>query len=245
VEPLFVLVPGAGGDAWYWHRLVPSLAARGAEAVAVDLPAADDAAGLSEYADTVVSTVAEVAGRAEPRVLVAQSMAGLSAPLVCERMPVALLVLVNAMVPLPGEPPGEWWTNVGFEAARQEQAARDGRQFSDDDGEALRDVFFHDVPDEVVAQAMALGEPQQSSMPFEQPSLVTRWPDVPTRVLATLDDRFFPVELQRHVSLDRLGIVPDEMPGGHLVALSRPDELADRLLAYWLTVDATRPADDS
>jgi hypothetical protein len=28
---------------------------------------------------------------------------------------------------------------------------------------------------------------------------------------------------------ERLGIVPDEMPGGHLVALSRPEELVERL----------------
>ena len=35
---MFVLIPGAGGAAWYWHRVVPELRARGHEAVAVDLP---------------------------------------------------------------------------------------------------------------------------------------------------------------------------------------------------------------
>jgi hypothetical protein len=30
----------------------------------------------------------------------------------------------------------------------------------------------------------------------------------------------------------RLGITPDEIDGGHYVALSRPNELADRLEAY-------------
>jgi hypothetical protein len=35
----YVLIPGAGGDAWYWHQLVPELRERGHEAVAVDLPA--------------------------------------------------------------------------------------------------------------------------------------------------------------------------------------------------------------
>ena len=29
----FVLVPGAGGSAWYWSRLVPELRARGHDAV--------------------------------------------------------------------------------------------------------------------------------------------------------------------------------------------------------------------
>ena len=47
----FVLVPGAGGQAWYWHRLVPELEARGHVAVAVELPAADPSAGLVTYAD--------------------------------------------------------------------------------------------------------------------------------------------------------------------------------------------------
>jgi hypothetical protein len=33
----FVLIPGAGGTAWYWHRVVPLLRAAGHEATAVDL----------------------------------------------------------------------------------------------------------------------------------------------------------------------------------------------------------------
>jgi hypothetical protein len=51
-------------------------------------------------------------------------------------------------------------------------------------------------------------------------------------------DRFFPAEFQRQVARDRLGLSVDEMPGGHLVALSRPDELAARLVAY--AADAVR-----
>ena len=36
----------------------------------------------------------------------------------------------------------------------------------------------------------------------------------------------------RRVVGERLGIVADEMDGGHLPALSRPKELAERLEAY-------------
>ncbi len=86
----FLLVPGAG-RAWYWHRLAAELDARGAPAVAVDLPADDDDAGLAAYADTVV----RAAGDADPVVVVAQSMGGLTAPLVCGRRP----------PPAPGAPP--------------------------------------------------------------------------------------------------------------------------------------------
>ncbi len=42
----FILIPGAGGSAWYWHLLAPRLEQRGYQAVPVALPAADDRAGL-------------------------------------------------------------------------------------------------------------------------------------------------------------------------------------------------------
>ncbi|MCW3004465.1 MAG: alpha/beta hydrolase, partial [Conexibacter sp.] len=53
----YVLLPGAGGDAWYWHLVAPLLEARGHDVVAVELPCGDDSAGLAEYADAVVSAV--------------------------------------------------------------------------------------------------------------------------------------------------------------------------------------------
>jgi hypothetical protein len=42
----------------------------------------------------------------------------------------------------------------------------------------------------------------------------------------------FPAAFQRRVVRARLGITPDEMPGGHLPALAHPDELVARLEAY-------------
>ena len=50
--------------------------------------------------------------------------------------------------------------------------------------------------------------------------------------MAGRDDRFFPADFQRRIAAERLGLEVDEIPGGHLVALSRPVELADRLEAY-------------
>jgi len=160
----FVLIPGAGGAAWYWHRLIPQLRERGHDAVAVDLPAGDAAAGLAQYADAVVASIGYRTGL----VVVARSMGGFTAPLVCERLPVDLLVMLNAMVPKPGEAPGEWWEATRFAEARAEQAARDGRSLADDDRDLL-DAFFHDVPPEVTAEAMAMGAPDQSGTPFVAP----------------------------------------------------------------------------
>ena len=95
--------------------------------------------------------------------------------------------------------------------------------------------FFHDVPPEVVTEAFARGEREQSGTPFEKPWPLEAWPDVPTRFLLCRDDRFFPAEFMRRVVPERLGITPDEMDGGHLPALSRPRELAQRLEAYRLS----------
>src|SRR5215207_8011545 len=143
----YVLIAGAGSDAWYWHLLEPELRERGHDVLAVDLPADDDSAGLAQYADAVVEAIGDRTGL----VLVAQSFGGFTAPLVCERVPVDLLLMLNAMVPSPGESAGEWWANTGHAKARVEQAARDGRDLAAD--EDLRDAFFHDVPPEVTAEA--------------------------------------------------------------------------------------------
>src|SRR5215208_3343287 len=154
----FVLVPGAGGDAWYWHLVAPKLQERGHEAIPVDLPAADDRAGLSEYAATVVRAI----GGRDPRrvILVAQSLGGFTAPLVCKQLPIALLVLLNAMIPKPGETRGEWWANTNLTGAKRQQSRRDGRK-ADAPFDPLVE-FFHDVPQSVVESALARGEPRQS-----------------------------------------------------------------------------------
>jgi pimeloyl-ACP methyl ester carboxylesterase len=220
VRATVVLVPGAGGQAWYWHRLVPELERRGCAAVPVDLPAGDDTAGLERYTQAVLDAVGPTPGH--PLVVVGQSMGGLTAPIVCTRIPVDLLVLLNAMVPRPGESGGEWWSVTGRAPPRAAAAGQAGWPLDDDD------AFLHDVPPEVLATGPT--EFAQSGTPFAEPWPLERWPDVPTRVLAGRDDRFFPLAFQRRVAADRLGLPVDEVPGGHLVALARPAELADRLV---------------
>lgn len=224
----FVLIPGAGGSAWYWHLVAPILQEQGHEAIAVDLPAADDRAGLLQYANAVVDAI----GNRNPEkvVLVAQSLGGFTAPVVCQRMPVGVLVLVNAMIPKPGETPGEWWGNTGQPNAKRQADERDGR-----DPDAPFDPiieFFHDVPQPVLDDALAQGAPRQSDVVFESPCSIEAWPPIPTRVIIGREDRFFPAEFQRRVAQERLGVTADEMPGGHLVALSQPAELSARLSRY-------------
>src|SRR5208283_1281932 len=111
---LFVLVPGAGGMAWYWHRVVELLERAGREVTAVDLPGDDETSDLHDYADIVAKAAADRANL----ILVAQSLAGFTAPLVCERAAVRMLVFVNAMIPRPGERAADWWENTGAVRAR-------------------------------------------------------------------------------------------------------------------------------
>lgn len=81
----FVLIPGAGGAAWYWHRVVPLLEAAGHTTVAVDLPGDGDTAGLDTYTELVLAAV----GRRADTVVVGQSLGGFTAAMACARVPVA------------------------------------------------------------------------------------------------------------------------------------------------------------
>src|SRR5690348_1989111 len=121
----FILIPGAGGAAWYWHRVVPLLQQAGHGVVAVDLPADDETKGIDAYADIVV---AAASGHASV-ILVAQSMGGFTAAVAAPRLgrgQLDAIVLVNAMIPLPGESAGAWWGATGSEQARRAEASRRG-----------------------------------------------------------------------------------------------------------------------
>ncbi len=211
----FVLIHGAGDVGWYWHMVEAELRRHGHEVVAPDLPCDDDSAGLTEYRDTVLDAIGERSGL----VVVAQSAGAFTAPLVCERRPAELLVLVAALIPAPGEAPKDWWTNTGY-------VDEPHQQYEDDVA-----LFYHDVPPALAAEAMSKGR-AQSDTPGLEPWPLDAWPDVPTRFVLCRDDRLLPAAFMRRVVRDRLGIEPEEIDSGHCVALSHPRELADQLEAY-------------
>ena len=218
----YLLVPGAGGAAWYWHRVAALLDDAGHDATPVELPGDDPRAGLPEYADLVVA-----AGDGHDGiVLVAQSMGAFTALPACARLPVRRLVLNNAMIPLPGETAGDWWEHTGSAAARV-AAARDGGY---DEAFDIATYFLHDVPP-AVAAAGAEHQRPEADVAFGQPCAFDRWPAVPTTVLAGRDDRFFPVAFQKRVARERLGLGVEALPGGHLNALSEPEALVGALVA--------------
>jgi pimeloyl-ACP methyl ester carboxylesterase len=211
----FVLIHGAGDVGWYWHLVQSGLRTRGHEAIAPDLPCDDDAAGLPEYADAVAGAI----GDRSDLIVVAQSSGGFTAPLVCDRVAVDLVILVAPMIPAPGEAPADYLTHTRYGEEVRERY---------DDEIAL---FYQDVPPELAAEALNRAR-HQSEARMGEPWPLKAWPGVPTRVLICRDDRLFPPGYLRRVARERLGITPDEIDGGHTPALSRPQELADRLVAY-------------
>jgi pimeloyl-ACP methyl ester carboxylesterase len=208
--------------------VVAELARRGHQAVAIDLPGAEPHAGLAEYRDLIVAAARTFD---DPVVLVAQSLGAFSAPLACEQVPAEGLVLVNAMIPKPGETAGEWWDAVGWRAAAEASAKRDGRP--PPDVRDLETLFFHDLPPELV-EIMRTDPDAAGEAPavFGQKWPLADWPDLPTTVLSGRADRLFPIDLQRRVARQRLGLDVEELPGGHLLALSQPATLADHLTAH-------------
>lgn len=128
------------------------------------------------------------------------------------------------MIPSPGETPGACWGNTGATEARDAAAEQAG--YSTELDPAV--YFLHDVPAEVLAPGG--GERPEADVVFSSVCCFDVWPAVPIRAIAGAEDRLFPVEFQRKLARDRLDLAVDVSPGGHLIALVHPIELAACLL---------------
>lgn len=224
----YALIHGAGDSGWYWHLVEAELRARGHRTVAPDLPADDDSADLSDYADVVVDAVAALEPEvAEDLVVVAQSYGAFTAPLVADRLPVSRLVLVAGMVPAPAEPPDRWWESTGYADAMA------GRDVPADPLE----LYYHDVPAVVARVALSRGRRHPSLAAGQRPWPLPAWPPVPTRFVLCTEDRLFPPAFMRRVVRERLGTLPAgpvelvELDSGHCAALAQPRRLARLITA--------------
>ena len=221
-----IFLHGAGSSGWYWHRVEPLLVAAGHRSVAPNLPADDADAGLADH----VATALDALDGQPPDhgvVVVAQSMAGVYAPILATQRPVDHLVLLAAMIPAPGERGHDWWLATGQEAAQRRHFAELGL-----DAASLGDpdvVYGHDVPSDIWAEAGRRNR-DQTGRPFDDPWPLDAWPSVPTTLVAAADDRLFPLDFQRRIARERLGLEVEVVPGGHLPALSQPEEVAELLL---------------
>lgn len=219
----FVLIHGSGDGGWAWHLVQRALEQRGHEAIAPDLPTDRDEATW----DDCVHVVAEAVGGAADVAVVGHSSGGFVVPLAADRLAARLQVYVAGMVPSPGETPIEWFDSVGWAEAVAEAARTDGGRTGSADPMV---GYYHDVPPELAAEAMARERPTSerlATQPWPLPAL----PPTPSTYVVTTRDRFLPPAVQRRIAAERLGITePDEIDAGHCANLSRPQELADLLV---------------
>ena len=208
---LLVLAPGRR----------PSSTARGHDVVTPDLPCDDDAAGFAEYTDVVVDAI----GDRRELVIVAQSMGAFTAPLVCTRLPVDLLVLVAGHDPDGrARPAGSGGRTPG---RPRRSGPRPCATAAIPTTTAPRRSFLHDVPPDVAAESVA---PPAGPVGHAVLDARGRWPRGPTCppgsccAATTACSR---PSSSAGSSADRLGLVPDEMDGGHLPG-PRPPARAGR-----------------
>jgi pimeloyl-ACP methyl ester carboxylesterase len=221
-----VLVHGAYHGAWCWDRVRPELERRGHRVVAVDLPISDPAAGLADYADAVVDSMAADS----PAVVVGHSMGGLVIPLVAARRPVQRLVFLAAFVPEPGRSANDQRRAEPIEAYTPTTAEWTdlGAGVWAIGPNTATEIFYHDLPPDSAAAAIARLRPQAYGV-FDEPSPLEGWPNVPASYVVCRDDRAVSPDWGRDVARRRLGTRALELDGCHSPFLGRPSELAQLL----------------
>jgi pimeloyl-ACP methyl ester carboxylesterase len=153
--------------------------------------------------------VLEAVGHAGDLRVVAHSLGGFTAALVCSRVDAESLTYVAGMVPEPGETLEDFFLNTAARGAPEDPI----------------EAFLADLPREQAEGALAAARPQVARATGD-PLPIERRPDVPTRYLLCREDRTFPPDWTRRMVGERLGIVPDEIDGAHCPFLSRPADLA-------------------
>ncbi len=225
----FALVHGAWHGGWCWDRLVPELERLGHRTVVVDLPCDDPGATYSTYADVVIDAVADTAS---DLVIVAHSMAGLSAPLAAARLPVSGLVFLNALIAAPGR---SFVEQLGDEPDMLVPGYQAGLGPPDEHGRsrwvdpvAAWETLYGDC-DEATAKAAFDRLRPQAQTPQVDPCPLEDLPDVRYTYVVGAEDRIVAPDWSRAAARERLGIEVIELGGSHSPFLARAPELAGLL----------------
>lgn len=227
----FLLIHGSGHGAWCWRDVIPALGALGHRAQAIDLPGhGDDPTPVAEvtlegYRDAVL------AASTPDTIVVGHSMGGYPIAAAAEADPGAMrrLVFLCAYAPVNGLSLGE----MRRLAPRQPllpaiRRAPDGLSFTFNP-DMVRELFYHDCPDEAVAYAT----PRlcvQAVRPQETPiTLSAAYASVPKSYIICSNDHAIPPEYQAHMCRDFPPEDVTTMPVSHSPFLADPEGLAQRL----------------
>jgi pimeloyl-ACP methyl ester carboxylesterase len=226
----FVLVHGAWHGSWCWDRLIPALAARGHRATGVELPCDQVDATTDDYLDAIEAEITDP----EHTVLVGHSLAGLLTPIVAGRRTVRELVLLAALLPLPGSSWREQLSSLHPMTKGYEEHYLPRRKV-DELGRTLwrpedaAEVFYQDCTSEDTAEAIAQLRPQGPAPIVERTPLIET-PSVPIRYIACTQDRAVSPGWGAATARERFGATVEWFDASHSPFWSRPDDLAEVLV---------------
>jgi pimeloyl-ACP methyl ester carboxylesterase len=225
----FVLVHGAWHDTWCWARVIPELRRRGHEATAVALPK-DRGAGTQAYATAIDRAISSPADTT----LVAHSAAGLVAPTVAGRRRVNELVLVAALMHVPGY---SW--QVQREALMSAQHSEFFKQalarlLVDAQGNSIwrakdaAELFYNDCEPADAASAAHRLRAQDMTI-FTETAPLAPPAGVPTRYILCRQDRAISREWAIRTAREQFGASIEEFDASHSPFWSRPADFVELL----------------
>ena len=215
----FVLIHSTGQSAAGWDRLIAELEARGARGHAVDLPNDRPELVAQDYA----SFLADRYGDLDEPVVLAHSGSGPLLPAAAAALRARRQVWLAAWVP---------HASLSFfddARAHIEEAFYPGWVGQDptvDDESAIHFVY-HDCDAEALAWALTTRRPFFPEAVYNEP--IALEPAIPSTYILALEDRTILPGWQRKMALERLGVQPVELHGGHCPNVSRPAHLAEIL----------------
>lgn len=220
-ETTVVLVHGAFADGSSWNKVVPLLQAKGLKVVAVQNP-------LTSLPDDVAATKRAIDAQAGPVVLVGHSWGGTVITEAGTDDKVKALVYVAAFAPSVGEstndggkgyppPPGlahPVASPDGFLALTPETIAQD---------------FAQDVgPQE--ANLIAVSQGPVNAAAFDAKVTAAAWTSKPSWYIVSAKDRMIQPDAERAFA-KKIKATTTELPTSHVPMLSRPQAVADVILA--------------
>lgn len=225
----FVLVHGAWHDTWCFERLIPELRRSGHDAFAVALPQ-EQGAGIEAYAAAIDRAISSPADTT----LVAHSASGLVAPIVAQRRQVSELVLVAALMNVPG---CSWMTQLEARKAAQHserfnqaltRCVVDERGYWTWQTEDAAEVFYNDCePADAVRAAQRL-RAQDMTVFGDMPPLVSPTA-VPTRYVLCSQDYAISRDWAIPTAQEQFDATIQEFDASHSPFWSRPADFAEVL----------------
>lgn len=219
----YLLIHGTTQSAAGYSRLADALIARGQNPVVVDLPTDKPDWLPDEYAEFVATSC----GALRSPVVVGHSGAGLLLPAIAATMNARRMMWLAAYVPRPSR-------SLIDELQATPEELFNGEWIGQDptiDAVAAAYFLFPDCDFETLQWALTTVRGFVPQAAYSTPFPVDGLPDLPSTYVVCEADRTLRPDWQRTAAAERLQAEIIEIDAGHAPHVSRPDELADVLVA--------------